>query len=162
MSNIIVGFSNIDGDTTYTIDSVQYKDYVACKSITHAIDLTFTVANSARTTSASTHGPIGLMHDFDKASPLLRDAAAAGETVGAVDIHRLKIEGETVSIDETINLTGVYIVRIDVDSYVAANGLPTDNMLETFWLEYSAITWDYKYKGTAVSRSWNLSTLSGT
>ena len=160
MSNIIVDIPNIPGDTSYTIGATSYANHIGCKSITHAIDLSFTVAHNARTTSASTHGPIGLMHDFDVASPLLRAAAAAGTMVGTADIHRLDLSGGTANIAETINLTGVYVVRIDLDSFVDGRGLPTDSMLETFWLEYDTITWDYKYQGSSISRSWNLSTLS--
>lgn len=160
MSNIIVNIPNIPGDTSYTIGTTSYANHIGCKSIMHAIDLSFTVAHNARTTQASTHGPIGLMHDFDVASPLLRGAASAGNSVGNVDIFRLDLSGGTANIAEIINLTNVFVVRVDLDSFIDGRGLPTDSMLETFWLEYDSITWDYKYRGTSISRSWSLSTLS--
>lgn len=168
MSNIIVDLPGIDGDKTYTIGDTAYANHISCQAMMHAIDLPLSVASAARTEGASTHGPIGLLHSFDKASPLLRAAAAAGSTLATAKIYRLRMSGETAEIAEKITLSSVYVVRIDVDTYLAADNQPTDNVLETFWLEYSSITWDYKYKAspstppTSVTKSWSPSTLSSS
>ena len=166
MSNIIVALPGIQGDTSYTIGDTSYANHIGCKGMIHAIDLPLAVANSARTEGASTHGPVGLVHNIDKASPLIREKAAAGSLLATAKIYRLRMSGVSAAIAELITLSDVYVVRVDVDTYLDDQNQPTDNVLETFWLEYGSISWDYKYKApgakaaTSVAQSWSVSTLS--
>lgn len=166
MSTIIVELPGIQGDTSYTIDKTTYANHIGCSGMMHSVDLPLAVTSSARTEGASVHGPIGLIHSFDKATPLLRQTASKGEMIAVAKIYRLRMSGTTASIAELITLNSVYIVRVDVDTYLSDTNTPTDNIMETFWLEYGSISWDYKYKApgataaTSVVMSWSPSTLS--
>ena len=166
MSSIIVDLAGVPGSKTVTIGETSYKDHINCKGMMHSIDLPLAVATNARTEGASTHGPVGLVHEFDKASPLLRAAASGGTMCATAKIYRTRMSGGSAEIAEKITLTTVYVVRIDVDTYLSDLNQPTDTILETFWLEYSSISWDYKYKAsasaapTSVVKTWSPSTLS--
>ena len=167
MSNIIVQLDGINGDRSVTIGQTTFANNIQCRAMMHAIDLPLAVANNARTEGASVHGPIGFVHEVDKATPPLRGAAAAGNEVTSAVIRRLRMSAGALEIAEEITLSNVYVVRIDIDMFLNdANHQPDDTVLETFWLEYRAINWDYKYRSgptaapTSVVKTWDTSALS--
>ena len=155
MSDILVKISSIKGESNLA----GYAEQIECVSMRHTIDLPVVADNATRTEGASMHGAVELMHAVDRASPLLRAEALAGTNLNEVVITRMgQIEGETKPV-ETITLSNVYVVRVDLDAPVdLATMLPVDEPQETFALEYSQIVWNFE---SGNSRGgWSTSTLA--
>jgi type VI secretion system Hcp family effector len=157
MSDIMVKIGSIPGEGTLK----GYEGQIECLSMRHAIELPVVVTGASRAEGASQHGPIELCHPLDKASPILRLAASAGVNLGKVTITRIQIIEGSPKPAEVITLNNAYAIRIDTDTPVdAVSGQPGEEPLETFSLEYSDITWDFKHyvngveKG-AVQGSWS-------
>ena len=149
MSIISAQLPGISGDYSITIAETAHDAQINCIAMRHAVDLPLTIAGTSRTEGASSHGPIGLVHYLDAASPLLRAAASAGTLIANADIRRVRLVGGQYQLAEHIALTSVYVVRIDVDTRVdAENFMPEDDIYETFWLEYNAISSTYYYKAS--------------
>ena len=156
MSDIYVNISDIDGEAT----AVGYDGQIKCESMRHAIAHEI-MSTGARKVGNSRHGAIELTHSIDKATPMLHEAAANANNLGRVTITRLSSAG----LAETITLSNVYVVRVDIDTPLDAESLLPDDQepVETFALEYSQIEWDYKWyvdgadQGT-VSGGWNTQT----
>ena len=159
MSDIFVNISGIPGEATDTGYAAQIK----CDSMRHAVAHTIRSVG-ARKVGNSRHGAIELTHKIDKASPLLRIAAADANNKGTVTITRTGSSG----VMETITLTNVYVVRVSVDTPVHPDTLIPDKQdpIETFALEYDRITWEYHWYNSAgvdqgaVTGAWDVSSNS--
>ena len=140
MSTIYVQFSNIAGEAK----SVEFSGQIECSAMRHVIYLPV-IRAASRVQSDSKHGPIALTHAVDKASPLLKKAAMMGANQGEVKIRRTRtVAGRSTAV-ETITLTNVVVVRVDVDTPVSSNTLePSEEPMETFYLDYDRIQWSAK------------------
>ena len=147
MSTISVELPGIDGGYSVTLGQTTHEAQIHCIALRHAVDLPLTVAGTSRTEGESSHGPIGLVHYIDKATPALRAAASAGTLIANANIRRITLGGGARTLAEHIVLGSVYVVRVDVDTRVdPENFMPEDDIYETFWLEYQSITSTYYYK----------------
>ena len=138
MANIFVKIDDIKGE----VPDGTYKDQIQCVAMRHVqilpVDLSAT-----RTLGKSKQGAIALTHAIDKASPLLKKACMTNSNnQGTVKITRTQTGG----VAESIQITNAAIVRVDVETPLSATTQqPGDDLLETFYLDYSSgeIQWDY-------------------
>jgi len=161
MSTIFVKIGNIEGEA----DHPNYKGQISCVAMRHAISLPV-VSAAVRVEGTSTHGPVVLTHQVDKASPILKQAVLTGANLGTVVITRLRTIGGQARPTEEIKLSNVFVVRVDVETPVDEATLElSDELLETVHLEYSDISWSQKrYVGDiesgTVEGRWSVSTQS--
>lgn len=142
MSDIMVKISGVEGESTLA----GYERQLECVALRHAIQLPVVAQGTARTEGASHHGAIELTHSIDSSSPALRLAASAGSNLGKVQITRMRNIGGETRPAEIVSLNNVYVVRVDVDTPLdPLTNVPMDDPVETVYLEYSDIQWDYKY-----------------
>lgn len=154
MSSIYVSISDIPGESQLA----DYTDQIACVAMRHAIDMQVQSSGS-RTTANSRHGAIELTHAIDKATPLLNLAVAAGQNKGTVTITRLRAG----AVAETITLANAYVTRVDVEVPLNPETMrPGDDVMETFALDYSSISWDYAASSGTISGSYNVATGGST
>lgn len=156
MSTIYVKISGIEGESTHK----DYSKQIECLALRHAVSLPV-VAAQIRVEGDARQGPVILYHRPDKASPILKQDVLLGTNVGTVTITRMRsIAGASRPI-ETISLQNAYVVRVDVDTLPDEKTLElSDEVMESFHLEYSGIQWTYQtwkgsVKGGTVSGSWN-------
>ena len=139
MSNILVKIPGIPGEATIS----SHAGEIECFSMRHAVELPV-MAAAVRVEGTARQGPLALTHAIDKATPGLKRAACSGNTVGEVLISRIQtIEAKDETV-ERITLENARIVRVEVDTpYDRGTREPRDEPLETFFLEYSHITWEF-------------------
>lgn len=139
MSNILVNISTVPGES----QQAGYTGQIECFAMNHAIDLPTVTMGASRTGGASRHGAIHLLHSVDKATPGLRHACSAGTNLGTVVISTMQmIEGTSKAVD-VHTLSNAYVVRMEMETPVdPSTNKPAEEPVETFALEYSAITWD--------------------
>ncbi len=138
MSVIMVKIGTIQGEAT----QLGYEGQIECTSMRHAITLTTVSDGASRVEGTSRHGPISLSHTIDKASPALKLATAMGTGLGAVTITRMRNN----QVAEVITANNAYVVRIDTDTPLdPATREPAEEAVETFCLEYDAISWEFKH-----------------
>lgn len=156
MSTILVKIDGVEGEATLA----GYEGQIECRSLRHAIVHPLAASGMAhpeegvswRGAVDSWHGPIELAHSVDKASPLLRLAACDGRNLGTVVITRMRPARKAAGTQpaEVIVLGNALLARVDVDTPVdPKTGLPGEEPVETFSLEYGEITWDYRYRQAA-------------
>lgn len=139
MSEYMVDIATIPGES----ELEGYVDKIECISMHHAIELPIVADASVRTEGTSWHGAIELAHSIDKATPLLRHAAAAGTNLGEVTITRLRMVGGAIQVAETITLQDAYVLRVDTDTPLDPEAAePAEQPLESFSLAYGGIKWD--------------------
>lgn len=147
MSDILVAVPDLEGESALP----GYEGQIECMAMRHAIDLPVVSRGSTRVEGASRHGPVELDHSFDLASAGLRMALSAGQNLGKLTITRMRMLGGASVAAEIITLNNVYVVRIDLDTPVnPATGRSSEDPMETFFLEYGDITWDYKKHANGV------------
>lgn len=161
MSDILVSISSIAGESALT----GYDGQIECVAMSHVVDLPVVPGNAARVEGTSRHGAIEFTHLLDIASPGLRLAVSAGQNLGEVVITRHRMLGGESRPVETITISDVYVVRVDLDTPVNANGRPEDEPHESFSLEYSRIVWESKrftagVESGSVTGGFDLSTAS--
>ncbi len=141
MSDIVVKIDGIDGESLQP----GFENQIECVAMTHVVDLPVVAKGAMRTEGASRHGAVELEHSFDKATPALRHAASAGTNLGKVTITRRRTVGGDSKVAEVVTLANAYVVRIGSDTALNPQSRePSEEPMETFALEYSEITWDYK------------------
>lgn len=150
MSDILVQINGIGGES----QMAGYEKQIECMAMRHVIDLPVVSRGAARVEGTSRHGAIALEHTLDVASPALRLSLAAGTNLGDVVITRLSMVGGQANAVETVHLSNVYVVRVDVDTPLnTATGRPAEDLIEVFELEYSDIRWQSKLITDGVERS---------
>jgi type VI secretion system Hcp family effector len=138
MSLILVNISGVPGEA----NTSGFENQIECLAVRYALDNKVVVA-ATRTEGVSRHGPIELSHRLDKATPWLKLNASKGTNMGTVEISRVRTIGTQPRAVEALTLTNTFVVRVDLDTPVdPATGEPGEP-LETFALEYDAITWAY-------------------
>ena len=158
MSLTLVNISGVPGEASTT----GFENQIECLALRYALDNKVVVA-ATRTEGVSRHGPIELSHRIDKATPWLKLSASKGTNMGTVDISRVRTIATVPTAVETFTLTNTFVVRVDLDTPVdSATGEPGEP-LETFSLEYDAITWSYTpyvngVSGGVTSANYNVST----
>lgn len=159
MSTIFVKISGVEGEATHP----DYTGQIECVAMRHAVVLPV-VSAAIRVEGTSSHGPIALSHQIDKASVILRQAALTGANLGEVEITRMRTVGGQTRPTETIKLANAFVVRVDVETMVdEATRELSDELLESFQLEYSEIRWSQKrYVGDiesgTVEGGWSVAT----
>ncbi len=139
MSNILVKITTIQGESQQS----GHTGEIECFAMNHAIDLPTVTMGASRTGGASRHGAIHLMHTVDKSTPSLRHACSAGTNLGTVTIYTMQMAGGQAQPVEVLTLTNAYAVRMEMETPVdPSTNRPSEEPIETFALEYSAITWD--------------------
>lgn len=143
MANIFVNIKDSSGKSTIQGESTVtgYLNQIECAAMRHVVYLPV-IRASSRVQGSSRHGPVALTHAVDKATPHLKQAAMTGENIGTVQIKRVRTVSGALTAVETITLTDATVVRIDVDTPVSAATLePSEELMETFYLDYSKIEW---------------------
>lgn len=159
MSNIYVKIAGVEGEASHP----DFSGQIECVAIRHAIVLPV-VSAAIRVEGTSRHGPIVLSHQLDKASPILKQSALTGTNLGDVEITRLRAVGGQSKPAEIIKLANVFVVRVDVETLVdEATRELSDELLESFHLEYSDIRWSQKrfigdIESGVVEGGWSVST----
>lgn len=140
MSTIFVKITGAPGEASHP----EFTDQVECFAMRHAVVLPV-VSASIRVEGTSTHGPVVLSHSLDKSSAILRQSVLTGAGLGEVEITRLRTIGGKAQPVEIITLTNAYVVRVDVETLVdEATRELSDELLESFYLEYGDIRWSQK------------------
>lgn len=161
MSTIYAKIAGVEGEA----ENPEFSGQIECLAMRHSIDLPV-VSAAVRVEGASTHGPIALTHRMDKASPILKQAALTGANLGEVELTRMRNIGGQARPTETVRLSNVFVVRVDVETLVdEATQELGDELAETFHLEYSDIRWSHKrYMGDVesgtVEGGWSTATQS--
>ncbi|MCY4305508.1 MAG: type VI secretion system tube protein Hcp [Aestuariivita sp.] len=159
MSVIYVKISGIQGEATHP----DYKDQIECVAMRHSVSLPV-VSAAIRVEGTSTHGPIVLSHAMDKASAVLRQSVLTGANLGEVEITRMRTVGGAATPTETITLSNAFVVRVDSETMIdEATRELSDELVETFHLEYSEVKWSEKryngdVAGGTVQGGWSLAT----
>ena len=92
------------------------------------------------------HANFELIHTPDRASPLLRAAAAASSSLGNVVVTRTRRVGEATVPAEVFTLGNARVSLVEMQTPVNNNdGNPAEIPVEAFHLEYESISWDYKF-----------------
>lgn len=142
MSTIFVSIPSVPGEAT----TAGFLDQIRCQGMQHGIDLPVMQHRATRIEGSSMHGSIRLTHSIDKATPKLRQAAAAAESKDEIIISRTRLVGETETALETITLKNAYVAQVNILMRLNETGDgPADMPIEEFTLDYEEITWDYKY-----------------
>jgi len=136
MSNIMVTIPNIEGEV-----EGDSAGAIQCDALRHAIELPV-YAGTVRVEGTSSHGPVALTHAVDKATPPLRLAASLGTNLGTVNVKVSRVVEGGAQVVEQIDLENASVVRMELDTPLDPATLePQDAPIETFYLEYSKITW---------------------
>ena len=142
MSNIYVNIGTIAGDST----QIGFEGQIACEALQHGIDLQVVQYGASRVEGASVHANFELIHKPDRASPLLRAAAAAGSALGNVVVTRTRRVGEGTVPAEVIILGNARVSLVEMQTPVnSTDGNAAEIPVEAFHLEYESIAWDYKF-----------------
>lgn len=138
MSKIFAQIPNIKGEATGT----NVADQIACTAMRQSVYLPV-VRGDLRVEGDSVLGCLALTHVVDKASPKLRESALGGVNLSTVVITRQRTVGGSAQKVETITLTNAKVVRVDVETPVAAATLePSETLVETFYLSAEKIKWE--------------------
>ncbi|MFF7066161.1 type VI secretion system tube protein TssD [Pseudomonas sp. NPDC008258] len=145
----------------FTSDSVGnvfvegHEDEILVQEIKHEVTVP-TDPQSGQPSGQRVHKPFIFTSSLNKATPLMYNALASGETLAKVTIkwYRTSVEGKQEHFFTT-ELTDATIVKINTVMPHAQDKENADfTQLIEVSLAYRKITWDHQISGTAGSDDW--------